>query len=120
MGHIQDISCQYFCEQRRAVTATSKGTIINKVEISNPKISLINCIGNPPNFTSKNTLAIVDSGVNIHLAKQSTTTMDPVIISNDITERLPNGVTIDSSLIATLQLPGISKQARQIHIFPKT
>ena len=59
--------------------------IINNIEISNPKISLTNCIGNPPNYPSNNTLAVVDSGVNIHLAKQSTTTMAPVIIPNEIT-----------------------------------
>ena len=29
------------------------GVIINKIEIINPKISLINCIGNPPNYPSK-------------------------------------------------------------------
>ena len=73
----------------------------------------------PPNYPSKNTLAIADSGANIHLTKQSTTTMAPVIISNYMTARLPYGNTIQSSHIVTLQIPGISKQARQIHIFPK-
>ena len=58
------------------------GGVINKIEISNPKISLINCIRTPPNFPSNNTLAIAHSGANIHLEKQSTTTMAPVIISN--------------------------------------
>ena len=56
---------------------------MNKIEISYPKISLINCIGTPPNYPSKNTLAVADSGVNIHLAKQAATTMYPVIISNE-------------------------------------
>ena len=40
---------------------------MNKIEISNPKISLINCIGNPPNPPSNNILEISDSGKNIHL-----------------------------------------------------
>ena len=41
------------------------------------------------------------------------------IISNYMTARLSYGTTIESSHIATLQIPGISKQARQIHILPK-
>ena len=64
-------------------------------------------------------LEISDSGANIHLAKQSTKTMAPVIISNDTTARLPNGSKIESSHIATLQLPGLSKQASHIRIVPK-
>ena len=36
-----------------------------------------------------------------------------------MTERLPDGSTIDSSHITTLQLPGLSKKARQIHIYHK-
>ena len=32
------------------------GEIINKIKISNPKISLINCINNPPNHISNNML----------------------------------------------------------------
>ena len=45
------------------------GAEINKVEISNPKISLINCIDTLHNPTSNNILAIVDSGSNINIAK---------------------------------------------------
>ena len=45
--------------------------------------------------------------------------MEPVISSNKMTARLPDGSTKDSSHTAKLQIPGISKQARQIHIFPK-
>ena len=85
----------------------------------NPKISLINCIGTPPNYPSKNTLAIVDSGANIHLEKKVIMTMAPVIISNDMIERLPHGIVVNSSHIATLHQPGLSKQDRQIHIFSK-
>ena len=95
------------------------GAIINKIEISNPKISLINCIGTPPNYPSNNTLAIADSGVNIHLEKQDTTTMAFVIILSEITARIPDGRTMESSHIATLQLRGLIKQASQIHILTK-
>ena len=59
-------------------------------------------------------LAIADLGVNINLAKQSTTTMEPVIIPNEMTARLPYGITMESSHIAKLELPGLRKQARQI------
>ena len=45
--------------------------------------------------------------------------MAPVIISNEIIERLPDRSTMDSSHIVTLHLPGISKQARHIHILPQ-
>ena len=75
---------------------------MNKIKSSNPKLGLISNIGNPHNFTSKHTLAIEDSGANIHLDKQYTTTMDPVIISNDMATRLPYGSTMESSHIAKL------------------
>ena len=58
------------------------GKIFNKFEISNPKISLINYIDTPSNPNINNMLPIVDSGANIHLAKQATHTMDPVIMYN--------------------------------------
>ena len=46
----------------------------------------MNCIGKPPNSTGLKTLGIAYSGDNIHLEKQVTTTMAPVIISNDMIE----------------------------------
>ena len=95
------------------------GAIVNKIEIINPRISLINYIDNPPNPTSNKLLAIADSGANIHPEKQATPTMAPVITENDMKARLPDGITMESTHIATLQLPGISKQARQIHILLK-
>ena len=60
------------------------GTIINKIEMSNPKIILITCIGTPQNYPSNNMPEISDyySDTNIHLEKQATTKMDPVIMSN--------------------------------------
>ena len=73
----------------------------------------------PPDPTSSNMLETTDSGENIHLSKQATTKMAPVITSNKMTARLPDGSTIESSHIATLHLPGLIKQARQIHIFQK-
>ena len=58
------------------------GAIYNKIKISNPKISLTNNIDAPPNTTSTNMLSIVDSGVNIHLSRQSTPATAPVIMNN--------------------------------------
>ena len=72
------------------------GAIDNKIEISNPKISLINHIDNPPNPTNNNMIAIADSGANIHLERQATPTMEP-----------------------ELQIPGLRKLGRQIHIYRK-
>ena len=63
-------------------------------------------------------LSIADSGANIHLAKLSTPLMAPVTIENDMKEGLPDGSTMESTHIATLQLPGLGKQVRQIHICP--
>ena len=36
-----------------------------------------------------------------------------------MTARIIDGITMDSSQVATLQIPGLSKKARQIHILPK-
>ena len=58
------------------------GAIINKIKISNPKIILINCIRTPPNSCYNSTIAIADSGANIHLANQATAIKAPVIMSN--------------------------------------
>ena len=55
------------------------GAIVNKIEISNLKISLINYFDTPPNPPSTNMLEISESGVNIHLARQATPAMSPVI-----------------------------------------
>ena len=57
-------------------------------------------------------LEISDSGENIHLARQSTPTMAPVIMDNEMKERLPDGSTMELTHIATLQLPGLSRLAR--------
>ena len=57
-------------------------------------------------------LAIADSCANINLARQATITMASVIISNEMTAILPDGSTMESSHITTIQLPGLSKQAR--------
>ena len=93
--------------------------IMNKIEISNPKIILINCIGTPPSSPGNSMIEISDSGANIYLSKQAVTTMDPVIMPNDMIQIIPDGRTMESSHIATLQIPVLSKQARQIHICPK-
>ena len=57
--------------------------------------------------------------MNIHLAKQATTTMNPVVMSNEMAERLPYGRKMKSSHIVTLQIRGLSKQARCIQILQK-
>ena len=58
---------------------------MNKIEISNPRMNLINFIRTPPKFPSKNMLAISESGADIHLAKNSTKNFSPVIMKNDMT-----------------------------------
>ena len=93
--------------------------IINKIEIIKHKISLINYIDIPPNHLSNNMLAIAESGANIHLEKQVTPKMAPVIMWNDTKAKILDGSTMKSSQIATLQIPGLRKQLRQIQIFPK-
>ena len=45
--------------------------------------------------------------------------MTPVIMSNNMTENIPYGITMKSSHIETLQLPGLTKKSIQIHIPPK-
>ena len=64
-------------------------------------------------------LEIIDSGANIHLAKQANPTMAPIIMANDLKARLSDGNTMESTHIATLQIPGISKQAGQIYMFKR-
>ena len=64
-------------------------------------------------------LEIKDSGVNIHIERQATPTMAPVIMYNESKTRLTDGSTMDLTPIKTLQLPGLSKLARQIHIYQK-
>ena len=54
---------------------------MHKIDVSNPKISLLNCIDTPHNHTSNNMLSITDSGANIYLAKQATNIYFP---SNNI------------------------------------
>ena len=90
-----------------------------KIGISTPKLSFINNIGTPPNYPSKHMLEIAESGANIHLVKQATKTRTPVIMRNYTTARPQDGITMESSHIVTLKLPGLRKQARHIHISPK-
>ena len=92
---------------------------MNKIKILTPKISLINNIGTPSNSPRHYKLEIADSGANIHISNEATPTMDPVIIPTNITLRLIDGNTMELSHAMTLQIPGITKKTRQIHIFPK-
>ena len=88
------------------------GEIFNKIEIIKPKISLINYIDTPPTPNITNILAITDSGANTHLARQATPKMDPVIMEYWMKAILPDGITMESTHIATIQIPGLRKQAR--------
>ena len=64
-------------------------------------------------------VAITDSGENIHLARQGTPKMASVTINHEMKARLSDGSTMDSTHIATLQLLGLRRLARQIQIFLK-
>ena len=92
---------------------------MNKIKISAPKLSLLNNIRTPPNSHITQMLEITYSYVNTHISKQSTSSMVPVIMSNYVTARIPDGSTTQSSHIETIHLPGISKQAIQIKLLPK-
>ena len=92
---------------------------MNKIKIRIPKISSNNSIRISHTYPGNYTLAIADSGVNILLANEATPTMVPGLMSNNITARLPDGITMESSHVATLQLSGLTKKAIQIHSYPK-
>ena len=64
---------------------------MNKIKISTPRISLINNIGNPSNYPKKYTLEMAESGVNIHISNEATPRMALVIISKNMTARIPHG-----------------------------
>ena len=59
------------------------------------------------NPTSTNMLEITYSGVNIHLAIQTTPKITPAIRDNEMKARLSDGITMESIHITTLQLPGL-------------
>ena len=92
---------------------------MNKIKISTPKISLFNNIKTPPTYSIKCTLAITDSGANIHIENKITPKIALVIISNNMNARILYGITMGSSHIATLQLPYLTPKAIQLYIFPK-
>ena len=93
--------------------------IDKKIRINNPKTSLINHIDTPPNPTSTDILTITDHGANIHLARKSALTMASLIMYNEIKSIIKDVRTIESTHIVTIQLPGLIKLLRQIHIFLK-
>ena len=45
--------------------------------------------------------------------------MSPVIMPNTINAILPYGIKMELSHVATLQLPGLTKKSKNIHIIPK-
>ena len=75
------------------------GAVENKIKIINPKVSLIYNIDTPPNPTSTNMLANADSCANIHLTRQATPTMAPVIMDNEMKSRLPDRSTMEATHI---------------------
>ena len=87
--------------------------------MSTPEISLINNIRTPPNSPKKYTLATDGSGANTHLANEATPKMAPVIMSKHITARLPDITTMESSHVATIHIPGLTRKSRKNHITPK-
>ena len=46
-------------------------------------------------------------------------TMYPVIMSKNMTARLPDGITMESSTVTTIQLPVLNREVRQTHISPQ-
>ena len=68
---------------------------MTKIKITTPKISLIDNIGPPPNSSGNYTQTVSDLGVNIHIENEAVPTMDPVIISNNMTARLPDVSTVE-------------------------
>ena len=64
-------------------------------------------------------IAMTDSSANIHLARQATQIIAPVLMDNEIKARLTDGRIVESTHIAKLQLPGLSRLVIQIHISPK-
>ena len=95
------------------------GATTNKIKIRTLNIILINDIGTQTNSTTNYTLAISDSGENIHIANKATPKIYPVIMSKKITEMLPDGSKMEFSYVATIQLSGLTRKYRQIHISPK-
>ena len=92
---------------------------MNKIKMSTTKIILINNIRTPPNSPRKYTPTIIDSGAKFHPENETTQTMSPVIMSKNMTERLPYGSTMDSSHVETLHLPGLTKKTIHILILPE-
>ena len=64
-------------------------------------------------------LTISDSGANIHLERQATPKMAPVIMYNEMKAILSDGITMDYTHIATLHLTCLTSLERQIHILLK-
>ena len=64
-------------------------------------------------------LEITDSGSNIHLSRKVTPIMATVIMDNEMKAKLPDGSTMESKYIATLQISCLSRIVRQIQNFSK-
>ena len=69
---------------------------MNKNKMITLKISLINNIGTLFNYPRKYTLAIAESGSNIHMENQATSKMASFIISKDMLAKIPDESTMES------------------------
>ena len=71
-----------------------------------------------PNSPTKDNLSVTEFGMNIHLSNISTPTVAPVTCTHTTEEKLPDGKTMESTHVATLPIPGMSKKAKIIQIYP--
>ena len=60
------------------------------------------------------------SGANMHFSNRETPTMEPVKCEHTMEEKLPDGITTESTHVATLLITGLSKESRKINILPET
>jgi hypothetical protein len=62
--------------------------------------------------------AIVDSGCKGHFMLINAPCLNKIKSQNPLTVRLPNGVTVESTHTASLDIPKLNKAASIAHIFP--
>jgi hypothetical protein len=60
----------------------------------------------------------VDSGCTNHFLLVTAPCLNKVISRNPLTDRLPNGTTMESSHSADLDIPGLNTAASKAHVFP--
>jgi hypothetical protein len=65
-----------------------------------------------------NETTLVDSGFTGNFLLSNAPCLNKTLIINPLTVRLPNGQTMKSTHTATLDIPQLSKTAKEAHIFP--